>query len=128
MSLITDPNYLVHQMRIKFLRTDERGERLISFSPNVMSNDYIRTAAPIYPEMHLCYSPVYDNPMLMGTGNLISSPRTIRTGLRTRKKDMPPPSNPTTAQPATITAAVDDTKASVDSTEDYETEENEMIG
>lgn len=127
MSLITDPNYLVHQMRIKFLRTDERGERLISFSPNVMSNDYIRTAAPIYPEMHLCYSPVYDNPLLMGAGNLINSPRTIRTGLRTRKKDMPPPSNPTYAQPATLNAAVDDAKASVDSAEDYETEENDII-
>jgi hypothetical protein len=124
MSLITDSNYLVHQMRIKFLRTDERGERLISFSPNVMSNDYIRTAAPIYPEMHLCYSPIYDHPLSMGAGNILTnSPRTLRSGFRSRKKDVQAPLN--NLQPATA-AMADDTKASIDSAEDFDGEDNDI--
>jgi hypothetical protein len=120
MSLVTDPNFLVHQMRIKFLRTDERGERMISFSANVVSNDYIRTAAPVYPEMHLCYSPVYDNP-LIATNILTNSPRTMRSGMRpARKKDMNPPH----IQPPT-NAVLDDsnTKASIDSAEDFDVDD-----
>lgn len=91
MSLITDANFLIHEMRIKLLRTDERGERIISFRPTVMSDDYIRLAAPTYPEMQYCYSPVYDSYLTKGgtsTGtNLISSPRTKRSHYRLRKKE-----------------------------------------
>ncbi|KAI9323844.1 stress-activated map kinase interacting protein 1-domain-containing protein [Dichotomocladium elegans] len=56
-----------------------------------MSDDYIRLAAPTYPEMQYCYSPVYDNFITKGgtgTGTgLISSPRTKRTHYRLRKKE-----------------------------------------
>lgn len=97
---------------------------MISFSANVMSNDYIRTAAPIYPEMHLCYSPVYDNPITMGASNLLTnSPRTMRSGLRTRKKDLNPP-----IQPATNALQDESTKASIDSAEDFEVDDVEITG
>ncbi|KAJ8651685.1 hypothetical protein O0I10_012753 [Lichtheimia ornata] len=56
-----------------------------------MSDDYIRLAAPTYPEMQYCYSPVYDSYLAKGgtsTGtNLISSPRTKRSHYRLRKKE-----------------------------------------
>ncbi|KAI8068458.1 stress-activated map kinase interacting protein 1-domain-containing protein [Gongronella butleri] len=76
-------------MRVKFLRLEERGERVLSFAPTAMSDDYIRLAAPRYPEMQYCYSPVYDlaakdNP-LFGSG-LMSTPRTKRTHYLRAKK------------------------------------------
>jgi hypothetical protein len=89
MSLITDPLYLIHINRIKFLRMDERGERIISFPPTVMSNDYVRLAAPIYPEIQYCYSPSYDSyfnePSFTGGSKLTSSPRTTKSHYRLRK-------------------------------------------
>ncbi|KAI8327007.1 stress-activated map kinase interacting protein 1-domain-containing protein [Choanephora cucurbitarum] len=84
MSLITDPLYLIHISRIKFLRMDERGERIISFPPTVMSDDYVRLAAPIYPEMQYCYSPVYDSLLNENTVSLTSSPRTTKRTYRKR--------------------------------------------
>ena len=92
MSLITDANFLIHEMRIKLLRTDERGERIVSFRPTVMSDDYIRLAASTYPEMQYCYSPVYDNFLTKGSNgtNLVSSPRTKRSHYRLRKKEKLP--------------------------------------
>lgn len=89
MSLINDPLYLIHISRIKFLRMDERGERIISFPPTVMSDDYVRLAAPVYPEMQYCYSPVYDS-FLNNEGhvtatNITSSPRTTKRNYRQRK-------------------------------------------
>ncbi|CAG8634092.1 13126_t:CDS:2, partial [Acaulospora morrowiae] len=36
---------------------DRTGERVISFNPTVLSNDYIKTAATSYPEMLICHSP-----------------------------------------------------------------------
>ncbi|KAI8137179.1 stress-activated map kinase interacting protein 1-domain-containing protein [Fennellomyces sp. T-0311] len=92
MSLITDANFLIHEMRIKLLRTDERGERIVSFRPTVMSDDYIRLAASTYPEMQYCYSPVYDNFLSKGNNgtNLVSSPRTKRSHYRLRKKEKLP--------------------------------------
>ncbi|KAI8083989.1 stress-activated map kinase interacting protein 1-domain-containing protein [Gilbertella persicaria] len=84
MSLITDPLYLIHISRIKFLRMDERGERIITFPPTVMSDDYVRLAAPIYPEMQYCYSPVYDSLLNENTVNLTSSPRTTKRTYRAR--------------------------------------------
>jgi hypothetical protein len=89
MSLITDPLYLIHISRIKFLRIDERGERIITFPPTVMSDDYVRLAAPVYPEMQYCYSPVYDNYLNDGGGfntGLKSSPRTTKRNYRNRKQ------------------------------------------
>ncbi|KAI7859145.1 stress-activated map kinase interacting protein 1-domain-containing protein [Circinella umbellata] len=108
MSLITDANFLIHEMRIKLLRTDERGERIVSFRPTVMSDDYIRLAAPTYPEMQYCYSPTYDNFFTKGSTNgsgtnLISSPRTKRSHYRLRKKEnnMHPLNSPVVPKPAT---------------------------
>jgi hypothetical protein len=92
MSLITDPLYIIHTSRIKFLRMDERGERIISFPPTVMSDDYVRLAAPIYPEMQYCYSPVYDgylnnhNNIDSNNGRITSSPRTTKRNYRQRSK------------------------------------------
>ncbi|KAI9303192.1 stress-activated map kinase interacting protein 1-domain-containing protein [Cunninghamella echinulata] len=91
MALTTDADYLIHLMRVKFLRMDDRGERIMAFPPSVMSDDYVRLAAPRYPEMQYCYSPSYDlntkeNP-IFGTG-LVSSPRTKRTQYRQRKNNM----------------------------------------
>lgn len=89
MSLINDPLYLIHISRIKFLRMDERGERIISFPPTVMSDDYVRLAAPVYPEMQYCYSPVYDtflnNEGHVTATNISSSPRTTKRNYRQRK-------------------------------------------
>lgn len=102
MSLITDASFLIHEMRIKLLRTDERGERVISFRPTVMSDDYIRLAAPTYPEMQYCYSPTYENYLNNKTVSLLSSPRTKRSHYRLRKKEnmqLNPPV-PLTKQPA----------------------------
>lgn len=89
MSLITDPLYLIHISRIKFLRMDERGERIITFSPTVMSDEYVRLAAPVYPEMQYCYSPVYDSYLNSDTSynsnKLTSSPRTTKRNYRQHK-------------------------------------------
>jgi hypothetical protein len=69
---------------------DERGERIITFPPTVMSDEYVRLAAPVYPEMQYCYSPVYDsylNPDSNYNSNnkIISSPRTTKRNYRQRK-------------------------------------------
>ncbi|CEP18939.1 hypothetical protein [Parasitella parasitica] len=68
---------------------DERGERIISFPPTVMSDDYVRLAAPGYPEMQYCYSPVYDtfisNEGHVTATNITSSPRTTKRNYRQRK-------------------------------------------
>jgi hypothetical protein len=68
---------------------DERGERIITFPPTVMSDDYVRLAAPVYPEMQYCYSPVYDNYMNDSGGfssGLKNSPRTTKRNYRHRKR------------------------------------------
>ncbi|CAG8551389.1 7299_t:CDS:2, partial [Funneliformis caledonium] len=59
MSLLNDPDYIIHQLRIGYLRRvgDRFGERVITFNPTVLSNDYIKTAASSYPEMLACHSP-----------------------------------------------------------------------
>ncbi|KAG9303390.1 hypothetical protein G9A89_013716 [Geosiphon pyriformis] len=59
MSLLNDPEYLVHNLRIGYLRRvdDPYATQIISFSPTVLSNDYIKIAASSYPEMQECHSP-----------------------------------------------------------------------
>ncbi|RCH90029.1 hypothetical protein CU098_007328, partial [Rhizopus stolonifer] len=84
MSLITDPLYLIHISRIKLLRVDERGERIVDFPPNVMSDDYVRLAAPVYPEMQYCYSPTYDS--YLNETKLTSSPHTTKRTYRHRNQ------------------------------------------
>lgn len=93
MSLITDPLYLIHTNRIKFLRIEERAERIITFPPTVMSDDYVRLAAPIYPEMQYCYSPVYEGMSTQepfGGNKITCSPRTTK---RTYRQRIPQPHN-----------------------------------
>jgi hypothetical protein len=68
---------------------EERGERIITFPPTVMSDDYVRLAAPIYPEMQYCYSPVYDGISNNNEGNyagskITCSPRTTKRNYRQR--------------------------------------------
>ncbi|KAI9481432.1 MAG: stress-activated map kinase interacting protein 1-domain-containing protein [Benjaminiella poitrasii] len=90
MSLITDPLYLIHISRIKFLRMDERGERIIVFPPTVMSDDYVRLAATVYPEMQYCYSPVYDSYLNKNDSQLLltTSPRTTKRNYRQQRKPL----------------------------------------
>ncbi|CAH1759309.1 22504_t:CDS:2 [Entrophospora sp. SA101] len=59
MSLLNDADYIIHQLRVGYLRrVGERiGERVITFNPTVLSNDYIKIAETSYPEMHNCHSP-----------------------------------------------------------------------
>ncbi|CAO3606639.1 unnamed protein product [Mucor hiemalis] len=68
---------------------DERGERIITFSPTVMSDEYVRLAAPTYPEMQYCYSPVYDSYLNSDTNynsnKITSSPRTTKRNYRQHK-------------------------------------------
>ena len=71
------------------MRMDERGERIITFPPTVMSDEYVRLAAPVYPEMQYCYSPVYDSYLNADSGynggKITSSPRTTKRNYRQRK-------------------------------------------
>ncbi|KAJ1977317.1 Component of a membrane-bound complex containing the Tor2p kinase [Dimargaris cristalligena] len=59
MSLVSDPDYLIHQLRIQFLRSEDRiGDRIITF-PSVeklMENPYIQANGP-YPELQYSISP-----------------------------------------------------------------------
>ncbi|KAI9276030.1 stress-activated map kinase interacting protein 1-domain-containing protein [Sporodiniella umbellata] len=107
MSLITDPLYLIHISRIKLLRIDERGERIVSFPPNVLSDDYVRLAAPVYPEMQYCYSPTYDS--YLNETKLMSSPHTNKRNYRSRNQKAPFP-------------IVQTAKADISASEEEETE------
>ncbi|OZJ05974.1 hypothetical protein BZG36_01213 [Bifiguratus adelaidae] len=83
MSLIADPTFVIHRMRIKYLRVDERtGERIISFQKYAMTNDYIKTAAPYYPEMDYCYSPPYSS---TSGADLVYRERTVATSRKAIK-------------------------------------------
>lgn len=67
---------------------DERGERIITFPPTVMSDDYVRLASATYPEMQYCYSPVYDGYLNSDSNynnKITSSPRTTKRNYRQRK-------------------------------------------
>ncbi|KAJ1977223.1 Component of a membrane-bound complex containing the Tor2p kinase [Dimargaris verticillata] len=59
MALISDPDYLIHHLRIQFLKSEDRiGDRLITFPPldELMENPYIQTAGP-YPELQYAITP-----------------------------------------------------------------------
>ncbi|RUS33356.1 stress-activated map kinase interacting protein 1-domain-containing protein [Jimgerdemannia flammicorona] len=130
MALITDPTFLIHQMRVKYMRIDDRvAERILTFSPTTMTNDYIKTAAPVYPEMQYAYSPTYhhnDNflsggaagrPALTSTPSF-GKPKSLAYGGR-RKKEVqvvPPP-----------THTRDNDKSSVDSDDEIDIEEDESV-
>ncbi|KAF9580917.1 hypothetical protein BGW38_002247, partial [Lunasporangiospora selenospora] len=74
MSVLTDPAYIVHMLRLSNLRLDDRtSDKVIAFPPQLLSNEYIKTAGPIFPEMQYCYSPniTYDYMMLGGSSLLL---------------------------------------------------------
>ncbi|KAI6104188.1 stress-activated map kinase interacting protein 1-domain-containing protein [Pisolithus sp. B1] len=52
MSLVNDPGYLVHSLRLSYLRNvdDQYGGRIISFSPSYTSNPYILAASLADPQ------------------------------------------------------------------------------
>ncbi|KAL0077648.1 stress-activated map kinase interacting protein 1-domain-containing protein, partial [Phycomyces blakesleeanus] len=56
-----------------------------------MSDEYIRLAAPVYPEMQYCYSPVQETALQQNqfpAAAVLSSPRTKRSQYHLRKKDV----------------------------------------
>lgn len=52
MSLVNDPGYLVHSLRLSYLRNvdDQYGSRIISFNPSYTSNPYILAASLADPQ------------------------------------------------------------------------------
>ncbi|KAI6010115.1 stress-activated map kinase interacting protein 1-domain-containing protein [Pisolithus marmoratus] len=63
MSLVNDPGYLIHNLRLSYLRNvdDQYGGRIISFSPSYTSNPYILAASLAdtqrWPELEYPSSP-----------------------------------------------------------------------
>ncbi|KZV72977.1 hypothetical protein PENSPDRAFT_603472 [Peniophora sp. CONT] len=63
MSLLSDPDFLIHSLRLNYLRNveDPYGQRLISFSPFYSSNPYVAAAhlsdIDRWPELHSPSSP-----------------------------------------------------------------------
>lgn len=115
-------------MRIKYMRIDDRvGERILTFSPTTMSNDYIKTAASVYPEMQYACSPTYSHdggflssgamgnksaPLLMGKSRSLAY-----TERRREVHVVPPPSH-----------ARDDDKSGVDSDDEIDIEDEDSTG
>ncbi|KAJ1912498.1 Component of a membrane-bound complex containing the Tor2p kinase [Mycoemilia scoparia] len=62
MSLLSDPAFLVHQLRVAFLRSDDRtGDRIVSLNQPVgdealNNNAYVKMTSP-HPEYDFCVSP-----------------------------------------------------------------------
>ncbi|KAF9977372.1 hypothetical protein BGZ73_006242 [Actinomortierella ambigua] len=71
MSVLADPAYIVHNLRLSNLRLDDRtSDKVITFPPNLLANEYIKTAGPVFPEMQYCYSPNISHDYLMlGAGS-----------------------------------------------------------
>ncbi|KAF9425304.1 hypothetical protein BGZ76_003323, partial [Entomortierella beljakovae] len=75
MSLLSDPAYIVHNLRLSNLRLDDRtSDKVITFppQPQLFSNEYIKAAGPTFLEMQYCYSPnISHNYMTLGTNSLL---------------------------------------------------------
>ncbi|KAG0336356.1 hypothetical protein BG000_006664 [Podila horticola] len=70
MSVLSDPAYIVHNLRLSNLRLDDRtSDKVITFPPMHLSNDYIKTAGPVFPEMQFCYSPNISHDYMMVANN-----------------------------------------------------------
>ncbi|KAF9213267.1 hypothetical protein BGZ59_005627 [Podila verticillata] len=70
MSVLSDPAYIVHNLRLSNLRLDDRtSDKVITFPPMLLSNDYIKTAGPVFPEMQFCYSPNISHDYMMVANN-----------------------------------------------------------
>lgn len=75
MSLITDPDYLIHSIRLNYLRNvdDPYGSRIVTFDPHYQQNDYILDAGLAdterWPELVVTQSaPPSDDEAESGTG------------------------------------------------------------
>ncbi|KAG0305558.1 hypothetical protein BGZ98_003968 [Dissophora globulifera] len=75
MSLLSDPAYIAHNLRISNLRIDDRtSNKIITFPPQLLSNEYIKAAGPVFPEMQLCSPNVnHDYMMLASNSSLLGS-------------------------------------------------------
>ncbi|KAF9979789.1 hypothetical protein BGZ75_009230 [Mortierella antarctica] len=76
MSVLSDPAYIVHNLRLCNLRLDDRtSDKVITFPTGLLSNEYIKTAGPVFPEMQFCYSPNISHEYMMLSNNslLLSS-------------------------------------------------------
>lgn len=79
MSVLSDPSYIVHNLRLSNLRLDDRtSDKVITFPPQLLSNEYIKAAGPVFVEMQYCYSPnISHDYMLLSNNSLISDSRLI---------------------------------------------------
>jgi len=75
MSILSDPAYIVHNLRLSNLRLDDRtSDKVITFPPQLMSNEYIKTAGPVFPEMQYCYSPnISHDYMMLSNSSLLAT-------------------------------------------------------
>ncbi|KAF9919788.1 hypothetical protein FBU30_010534 [Linnemannia zychae] len=75
MSVLSDPAYIVHNLRLSNLRLDDRtSDKVIIFPSQLMSNEYIKTAGPDFPEMQYCYSPnISHDYMMLSNSSLLTS-------------------------------------------------------
>lgn len=77
MSVLSDPAYIVHNLRLCNLRLDDRtSDKVITFPPpfQLLSNEYIKTAGPDFPEMGYCYSPnISHDYMMLSNSSLLTA-------------------------------------------------------
>ncbi|KAF8926313.1 hypothetical protein BGZ58_011284, partial [Dissophora ornata] len=72
MSLLSDPAYIVHNLRLSNLRLDDRtSDKVITFPPQHLSHEYIKAAGPVFPEMQFCYSPNVSHGYMLGSRSLL---------------------------------------------------------
>ncbi|KAG0211172.1 hypothetical protein BGX33_004497 [Mortierella sp. NVP41] len=78
MSVLSDPAYIVHNLRLSNLRLDDRtSDKVITFPSQLMSNEYIKTAGPVFPEMQYCYSPnISHDYMMLSNSSLLAATTT----------------------------------------------------
>jgi len=77
MSVLTDPSFIVHNLRLSNLRLDDRtSDKVITFPPQLLSNEYIKAAGPVFVEMQYCYSPnISHDYMMLSNNSLLSDSR-----------------------------------------------------
>ncbi|KAF9935310.1 hypothetical protein BGZ65_003421 [Modicella reniformis] len=73
MSLLSDPGYIVHNLRLSNLRLKDRtADKIITFPLQLLSNEYVKAAGPVSPDAQHCYSPNISHDYLMlGNSSLL---------------------------------------------------------
>jgi hypothetical protein len=71
MSLLCDPAYIVHNLRLSNLRLKDRTSGKIITLPLQISNEYIKAAGPVSPEAQHAYSPNINHDYLMFGNNTL---------------------------------------------------------